>query len=324
MAVSVKLVFPPLDFTALAFGLTIFMILLEILFSYHQYSKILKVLTLSLLAYVITGIVIKPDWVQVLKSLSLPNVRFDSSYIAAMVGVMGTTISPYLFFWQTSEEVEEREDRGLPKAHQSLATHTEIKHMRLDTFTGMALANIAFLFIVITTAFVLNKNGITNIETAEQAALALKPMFVSLMGAQAGYAAFIMFALGMLGVGLLAVPVLAGSSAYGISELFKWNEGLSKKFGQARGFYLVIIISMIIGLLMNFIGISPIKALYFAAIVNGTIAPVLLFFIFKIGRDKEIMGEHTNPRWVNIFGTAATLLMGIAAIVLIVMLALGL
>jgi Mn2+/Fe2+ NRAMP family transporter len=234
------------------------------------------------------------------------------------VAVMGTTISPYLFFWQASEEVEEEKDKAKTQTHvvhHKLALKREIKEMRKDTYIGMSYANVVFLFIVITTAFVLNKNGITNIESASQAASALKPL--------AGDLAYLLFTIGIFGVGLLAVPVLAGSSAYGISELFKWHEGLSKKFSQARGFYIVIIISMLVGLLMNFAGINPIKALYWAAIVNGIISPILMIFIFILGRDKKIMGDNTNPRWVNIWGIIGTLLMGISAITLFVLLALG-
>jgi Mn2+/Fe2+ NRAMP family transporter len=182
--------------------------------------------------------------------------------------------------------------------------------MHKDTYAGMTIANVVFLFIVITTAFVLNKNGITNVDSAEKAALALKPL--------AGNLAYLLFTVGIFGVGLLAVPVLAGASAYAFAELFKWKEGLNTKFTQAKGFYGVIIASMLVGLLMNFVGINPIKALYYAAIVNGTIAPILMFFIFKIGRDKKIMGEFTNPYWVNFWGYLATALMGISAIALII------
>jgi Mn2+/Fe2+ NRAMP family transporter len=228
-----------------------------------------------------------------------------------MVAVMGTTISPYLFFWQTSEEVEEERDKKILADHHKIAIRHEISDMRKDTLIGMSYANIVFLFIVIATAFVLFNNDIHNIESAEQAALALKPL--------AGNAAYLLFTIGIFGVGLLAVPVLAGSSAYAIAEVFKWHEGLYKKYSHAKGFYGVIMVSLLIGLAMNFLGINPIKALYFAAIVNGVTAPILLYYIFKIGRDKKIMGEFVNPRWVNLWGTITVLLMGGASIVLLLM-----
>jgi len=305
----------PINFYVGAIVLTLGMLLLEVLLPYHKYAKVLKWLTLSLAAYIITGFIIRPDWVEVLRSMAIPHISLNTAFLAAMVAVMGTTITPYLFFWQASEEVEEERDNGTLSDHTKIATSHEISEMRKDTFIGMALANVVFLFIIITTAFVLYDNGITNIDSAQQAALALKPF--------AGDLASLLFTIGIFGVGLLAVPVLAGASAYAIAELFKWREGLNRKYSKAKGFYGVIIASMLVGLAMNFIGINPIKALYFAAIVNGTIAPILMFFIFKIGRDKKIMGTFTSPRWVNIWGAIATVLMGASAILLIVFSLLG-
>lgn len=305
----------PVNFVVGAIALTAFMLFLEVKFSYHRYAKILKWLTVSLFAYVVTAIVIRPDWGAVLRSLVVPSITFDTGFIMTMVAVMGTTISPYLFFWQASEEVEDCEDKGLKLAHHRLATKREIKEMRRDTFSGMAFANVIFLAIVVTTAFVFHANGITNINSASEAAAALEPL--------AGDWASLLFTIGIFGVGLLAVPVLAGSSAYAIAELFSWHEGLSKKYTKARGFYGVIIGSMIVGLAINFIGINPIKALYYSAVVNGIGAPILMFFIFSLGRRKDVMGEFTNPRWVNIWGFIATALMGISAVLLIVFMALG-
>lgn len=305
----------PVNFILGSVFLTIAMLMLEVLFPYHKYAKILKWLTVSLFAYIITGIIIHPDWLAVGTSMVIPKIIFDTSFLAALVAVMGTTISPYLFFWQASEEVEEERDKGVLADHHKLAYRNEIKAMRKDTFTGMAYANVVFLFIVITTAFVLHANGITHIDSAAEAALALKPL--------AGELAYLLFAVGIFGVGLLAVPVLAGSSAYAISEILGWKEGLNKKFGKARGFYGVIIVSMIVGLLINFIGINPIKALYYSAIVNGLASPILMYFIFRIGRNKKVMGEFTSPRWVNFWGYIATALMGVSAIALIVFSLLG-
>ncbi|MCL4386932.1 MAG: divalent metal cation transporter [Patescibacteria group bacterium] len=311
MVASLQLL-APFNFYYGAILLTLFMIALEIGFSYHRYAKILKWLTLSLFAYIITGFVIRPDWGMVLKSIVIPHFSLNAGFFAALVAVMGTTISPYLFFWQASEEVEEKKDKGILSEHHKLALDREIKEMRKDTYTGMSLANLVFLFIVITTAFALHNHGILNINTAAEAAAALKPL--------AGDFAALLFTVGIVGVGLLAVPVLAGSSAYAIAELFKWKEGLSEKYSKAKGFYGVIIWSMVIGMIMNFAGINPIKALYYAAIINGIVSPVLMFFIFKLGNDKKVMGSFKSPRWVNIWGYLATGFMGIAAIILIVFL----
>jgi NRAMP (natural resistance-associated macrophage protein)-like metal ion transporter len=314
MVASLQLLVP-INFIAGVAGLTIAITAIEILVPYHRYSRILKWLTASLAAYIITGFIIKPDWWAVLRSLAIPRIQFNAGFLAAMVAVMGTTITPYLFFWQASEEVEqERDEDELGDFRTPALTH-EIREMRKDTYTGMALANVVFLFIIVTTAFVLHDNGITNVDSAQKAAMALKPL--------AGDLAALLFTVGIFGVGLLAVPVLAGASAYAVAELFKWHEGLSKRFGAARGFYWVIIASMLAGMLLNLVGINPIKALYYAAIVNGTIAPILMFFIFRIGRDEKVMGRFTSPGWVNVWGWVVTVLMGGSAIALFVFAALG-
>lgn len=290
-------------------------ILLEVFVKYHQYAKILKWLLLSLFAYVVTAIIIKPNIVEVLSSLAIPKIEFGLEYVMAIVAVLGTTISPYLFFWQSSQEVEEEKENHLFGEHKAAIVREEIHEMRKDTISGMSIANLVFLFIVITTAFVLFKNGIMDIETAEDAASALKPL--------AGEFASFLFTLGIIGTGLLAIPVLAGASAYAISELFKWKEGLSLSIKKAHGFYGVIILSTFVGLLMNVIGINPIKALYYAAIINGLVASVLLVFIFSIGNDKKIMGSHTNPLWVKVFGTITVIFMGLSSLTLIATFILG-
>jgi Mn2+/Fe2+ NRAMP family transporter len=314
MVASLKLVIP-LNFVLGVVVLTVCVTALEILLPYHRYSRILKWLTVSLLAYIATGFIIRPNWFAVLRSAAVPHVQLNASFLAAMVAVMGTTITPYLFFWQASEEVEEEQDAGEIGDFEAAALTHEIGEMRKDTYAGMALANVVFLFIIVTTAFVLHDNGITNVDSAAKAAEALKPL--------AGNFASLLFTVGIFGVGLLAVPVLAGASAYAVAELFEWHEGLSERFDRARGFYWVIIASMAAGLLLNLIGINPIKALYYAAIVNGVIAPVLMYFIFRIGRDKEVMGAFTNPRWVNVWGWVVTLLMGGSAVALFAFMALG-
>jgi Mn2+/Fe2+ NRAMP family transporter len=311
MAASLQLLVP-VSFYVATIGLTALMLGLEIFVPYRRYSRVLKWLTVSLLAYVIAGFIVRPDWLQVFRSLVIPKIEFNAAFIAALVAIMGTTISPYLFFWQTSEEVEEEQVKHaeLP-IHHRLAMGHEIKAMRRDTLTGMSVANIVFLFIIITTATVLFRNGITNITSPQQAAAALRPV--------AGRFASLLFTAGIVGTGLLAVPVLAGSSAYALAELLKWSEGLSKRYSKARGFYGIIIVSMVVGFSITAVGVNPIRALYYAAILNGIAAPFLMFFIFRLGRDPKVMHDFTNPRWVNIWGTIATVLMGGAALVLIVL-----
>ena len=314
MVASFRLIVP-VNFVVGVVILTVGMTALEILVPYHRYSRVLKWLTASLAAYIITGFIIRPDWFAVLRSLAVPRIQLNAGFLAAMVAVMGTTITPYLFFWQASEEVEQELDEGEIGDFRSVAITHEIGEMRKDTYMGMALANIVFLFIVVTTAFVLHDHGITNVDSAQKAASALKPL--------AGNFASVLFTVGIFGVGLLAVPVLAGASAYAVAEVFDWHEGLSERFDRARGFYWVIIASMGAGLLLNLVGINPIKALYYAAIVNGVIAPVLMYFIFRVGRDKTVMGKFTNPGWINFWGWVVTLLMGGSAIALFAFMALG-
>jgi NRAMP (natural resistance-associated macrophage protein)-like metal ion transporter len=305
----------PMNFLAGVVGLTIAMTALEILVPYHRYAPILKWLTVSLLAYVVTAVVIKPDWWLVLRSSVVPSVQFNVGFLAAAVAVMGTTITPYCFFWQASQETEQTRDEGALGDFRNAVLTQEISTMRKDTFVGMAWSNVVMLFIIVTTAFVLHDHGIINIDSAAKAAMALRPL--------AGSFASLLFTVGIFGVGLLAVPVMAGASAYAVAELFRFNEGLSKKFKDAKGFYWVIVASMFVGMTLNFIGINPIKALYWAAILNGITAPILMFFIFRIGNDEGIMGRFTSPRWVNIFGWIATALMGAGAIALVAFLVLG-
>jgi Mn2+/Fe2+ NRAMP family transporter len=287
-------------------------ILLEVFIGYHIYVKILKWLTISVFAYVITGIIIHPDWLAVAKEAIVPHIIFNREYIFAMIAVFGTTITPYLFFWQASEEVEENKlaHQFISKGDKSFSLRERIVKMRTDVGAGMILANMVFFFIVLTTAQVLFKNGIQNIDSAEQAALALKPL--------AGNYAFILFAAGIIGTGLLAVPVLAGSGAYALSEIMKWQEGLELKFSQARKFYLVIIMSIVVGLALNLFHINPIAALYYAAFINGIIALPLLAVIMIIGDNKEIMGAETHPLWIKIFGWLSVVFMCAAIVALVV------
>ena len=295
-------------FGAIAFAALI--ILVEIFVCYHDYVKILKWLTISVFAYIITGFIINPAWREVFQNAFIPNITFSSEYLFAMIAVFGTSITPYLFFWQASEEVEENKLLKL-KIFNHGSVHHRLRRMRTDVYTGMLLANIVFFFIVVTTAQVLFKNGITNIGSAEEAALALKPL--------AGNYAYLLFALGIIGTGLLAIPILAGSGAYALAEIMKWHEGLEKKFSRARGFYVVITVSIIVGLALNFFHINPITALYYSAYINGIIALPLMISIMIVGDDKKIMGSEINPGWVRVFGWMAVAFMICAVIASIIL-----
>lgn len=286
---------------AIVFAIVI--ILIEVLVRYQTYVKVLKWLTVSVFAYIVTGIIIHPDWWAILKQSFIPEIHFDGAYFFAMIAVFGTSITPYLFFWQTSEEVEENKLLGRKKCNGTKMCD-RISHMRTDVNTGMILANVVFFFIVLTTAQVLFKNGVTSIESAQQAAEALRPL--------AGDYAYLLFAVGIIGTGLLAIPILAGSGAYALAELMKWKEGLGEKFSHARGFYIVIIVSILLGLALNFFHINPIKALYYAAFLNGIIAVPLLVIIMLVGDNVMIMGEERNPKWVRFFGWLSVILMVVA------------
>ncbi|KKR17798.1 MAG: Natural resistance-associated macrophage protein [candidate division CPR2 bacterium GW2011_GWC1_41_48] len=309
MTSSTRLLIPNVNFTLILIAYTVIVLLLVLFVRYHTYSKILKFLVISLGAYIATGIITRPDWSMVLKSALIPQIQFNKDFLMAMVAVMGTTITPYLFFWQTSEEVEEHIEKHLDVKRSKKVELAELADMREDVFAGMGLANLVFFFIIVTTASVLFTNGITNIETAQDAAMALRPL--------AGDHAYLLFATGIIATGFLSIPVLAGSVAYAVSETFDWNEGLYHKFKEAKGFYGIIILATIVGLIINYIGISPFKALIYAAVVNGIIAPILLFTIMVISNDKKIMGDFVNSRTSNFFGWLATILMGAAAATLI-------
>jgi NRAMP (natural resistance-associated macrophage protein)-like metal ion transporter len=279
-------------------------ILFEVFIGYHVYAKFLKWLAVSVLAYVVAGIIIHPDWLAIFKNAFIPRISWDSDYIFAMIAVFGTSITPYLFFWQASEEVEENKIGHKLFFKDKKTMHDRISRMRTDVKTGMILANVVFFFIVLTTAQLLFKNGITEIGSPQEAAMALKPL--------AGNGAYLLFAFGIIGTGLLAVPVLAGSGAYALAEIMKWREGLDLKYSRARGFYMVIVLSILVGLSLNFFGINPIQALYWAAYLNGIIALPLLVIIMVVGNDKKIMGSETHPLWVKIFGWLAVIFMTLA------------
>ena len=293
--------------------LSIVSILLQIFVPYPVYAKFLKYLTFALFSYIITALIVTKDWRNLLYSAFTPELSLSKEYIMNLVAILGTTISPYLFFWQADEEVEEEIEQGKIKAFgigKPKINRTDIYNMRIDTTFGMFFSNMIMFFIVATAALTLHENGIYQIETADQAATALKPF--------AGDFAYLMFALGIIGTGLLAVPVLAGSASYAISEAFHWNAGLSKKFNRAKGFYIIIIFSVLIGIFLNFLDIMPFTLLYYSAILNGIVAPPLMVMILLISNNKKIMGKYTNSAVSNILGWGITILMFVAGLSLFI------
>ncbi len=310
MAASAQLLFglPVLLWLAV---MTLLTASLEIFIPYKQYAKVLRVLTLTLFAYVIGAFFTTQDWGQVLRNTIIPTLHFDRQYLFILVAVLGTTITPYLFFWQANQEVEEEIDEGkVTETQRKGVSKTELKWMRTDVISGSFFSNIVFWFIVITTASALNQSGITNIDSAPKAAEALRPL--------AGDFAYVLFSVGIIGTGLLAVPILAGSAAYAVSETFKFREGLSLKLREAPAFYGVIALATLIGGAINLIGINPISALYYAAVLNGIVAPLLLFMIMLMSNNRKIMQNQTNGRTSNILGWIATIAMGIAAVALLI------
>jgi NRAMP (natural resistance-associated macrophage protein)-like metal ion transporter len=269
---------------------TIIIIGLEVWVSYKTYAKVLKWLALALLAYPATALIVREPWGQILRATIVPHIEFTFAFLFIITGVFGTTISPYMFFWQASQEVEEEIAHTVPTdgAGKPTLPLDYITDMRVDTTAGMIAAELAQWFIIMTTATVLFSHGVTNIATAADAAKALEPLVRSFPNS--GQLAKDLFAVGVVGLGLLAIPVLAGSSSYALSEAMNWKEGLSRKFGDARGFYGVIIVSTAAGFAMNFMGIDPIKALVFTAVFNGVAAVPLLYLIARINGDEAILG----------------------------------
>lgn len=307
MAAGVQLLFPKLSFTFLVVAFTVLMLGLQIFMPYQRYAKYLKWLALILLAYIFSAILAHLNWSTILHSAFIPHLTGTKEQVLLICAILGTTISPYLFFWQTSQEVEEEIIQGKTTIASRKGTDlAAVKKMRVDVWSGMFLSNLVMFFIIAACAAVLYPQGITNIATASQAAEALRPF--------AGNATFFLFAIGIIGTGMLAIPVLAGSSSYAIAESLHKPGSLGKKLKQARAFYGVIIISMLLGLGMNFIGINPIKALIYSAIANGIVAPVVLVLIVLISSNKKIMGEWVNGRITKVIGWSTVGLMSIAGV----------
>lgn len=316
MAASTRLVVPGVSFAVLAVGFAVVMLLLEVFVAYRTYVRILKWLALALFSYFITAFLIKVDWPQVLASTFVPHIEFSKDFLYIIVAIFGTTISPYLFFWQTSEVVEDEiaahrlaQRGGVPKL-----TKPYLKRLRIDTAVGMLFSNVTAWFIIVVGAVVLGAHGVTNINSAADAARALEPLVSGFPNA--GLLAKLIFATGVIGIGLMSVPVLAGSSSYAISETFNWREGLFRKFKQARGFYFVIIVGTLVGLSFNFIGLDPIKALIFTAVFNGLAAVPLIFFIARVSGREDVMGEHKSGGWSKLGLWTAFVVMAVAAVAL--------
>ena len=302
-----NLLFPSIQATYFSVFFTILLLILIIYLPYQKIAAVLKYLCVVLLVYLVVPFLYKQDWLVILKHTFIPTIKFDINFISILVAILGTTISPYLFFWQATMEVEDRKH----KKKQLVVNKRIMKSMKQDVDFGMLFSNLVMFFLILTAGTVLFKGGIRQIDTVEQAAGALKPL--------AGNSAYLLFAIGVIGTGLLAIPVLSGSLSYIIAETFGWEEGLDKKFHEAKGFYIIIAISLLLGLSLNYIGVSPIKALIYSAILYGLTAPVIIAIILHISNNKKIMGEFTNAKTSNIFGFTTLILMTIAAVVLVYM-----
>lgn len=309
MAAAVKLLIP-LNFAFLTLAFTAIVLTLEIFASYKVYANILKWLALALLSYPITVLIVHQPWMTLLKSTFIPHFEFSFAFLFIITGVLGTTISPYMFFWQASEEVEEEKEKHIRRVDgKPVVTHHFIRNLRFDNALGMIASEIGTWSIIVVGATVLSAHGITNIQTSADAARALQPLVHSFPNA--GFWAKFIFAVGIVGLGLLSVPVLSGSASYAVAEAFSWKEGFNLKLKRAHGFYGVITIATMIGLLINFIGINPVQALVFTAVINGVVAVPLLFLIARIASNSHIMGEFVSGWlskslvWITFFGMGA-------------------
>ena len=310
IAAAIALLLPiPFAFLIVLVGAAI--LALQILGSYKVIERCFKWLTLGLLAYIGSALFAHPDWTAVLMSTFIPHLSFDPAYVATLVAIFGTTISPYMFFWQPSEEVEEEIDKHrLTQQQPQGATDADLKGAGWDTRIGMFFSNVVMYFIILATGATLFQNGDhTQITSAAQAAQALRPL--------AGDAAALLLAIGLIGSGFLAVPVLTGSSAYAVAEAHGWKHGLNCKFADAPGFYGVIIVGMLFGVVFNFIGFNPITALFWTAVLNGFLAPPLLVLVMLVANDRQVMGKRKNGSGLNFVGWGTTIVMSAAAIGLV-------
>ena len=299
-----NLLFPKIHAIFFSVGFTVLLLIVIIFLPYQKIASVLKYLCMVLLVYFIVPFLYKQNLMVILKGTFIPTIKFDKNYISILVAILGTTISPYLFFWQATMEVEDIKNKKILVLNKKI-----MEEMKTDVDFGMLFSNLVMFFIILTTGTVLFNGGIHQIDTVEQAAQALKPL--------AGNFAYLLFAVGVIGTGLLAIPVLSGSLSYIISETFGWKQGLDKKFHEAKAFYIVIAISLILGLLMTKLGISPVKALIYSAILYGLTAPVLIAIILHIANNKKVMGTYTNGKLSNILGFATLILMTFTAVVML-------
>ncbi len=307
MGAAAKLMLPgpPALFIVLAGGISLTM---QILIPYSSYVKYLKWLTLALFSYVITAIILhEPSW-KAIHATILPNFSLHREFLTALIAILGTTISPYLFFWQASEEVEDvtLDAKEKPLKNSPAQAPAQLQRIRFDTLLGMAFSNLVAFFIILTAASTLYSHGLRDIQTADQAARALQPL--------AGQFASSIFTIGIIGTGLLAVPVLAGSAAYAVSEVFQWTASLEEKPRRAVGFYATIGVATFIGLLLNFIHLNPIKALFYSAVLNGVVAGPVMAFMMLLARNPKVMGKFTLPRALHIMGWVATVVMVLVSV----------
>jgi Mn2+/Fe2+ NRAMP family transporter len=290
------------------FFFSVVSLLLQMYVPYTKYVNYLKWLTVALFAYVLTAFVAHVDWGHALHATILPSLYFNGRYFTTLIAVLGTTISPYLFFWQASEEAEDVRDNRKEHALKwaPWQAQEQFERIRVDTVVGMGFSNLVALFIILTTAATLHVAGITDIQTSAEAAKALEPL--------AGRFAFVLFALGIIGTGLLAVPVLAGSAAYGVAEAFKWRASLERRPREARRFYGVLAVATLIGLALNFVGINPIRALFWSAVLNGIVSVPLMVVTMLMAANPKVMGQFTLPRGLKAVGWIATLVMLAASV----------
>jgi NRAMP (natural resistance-associated macrophage protein)-like metal ion transporter len=300
----------PIPIALLIVPIALIIVSLQIWGSYRLIARTFKWLTLALVAYIGSAFFAKPDAVAVLKATFIPRLSFDATFLTMLVAILGTTISPYLFFWQADQEVEEEISFGrVTRAQRRGASDAEMKYAAFDVTIGMLFSNVVMYFIILATAATLFKAGKTNIQSATDAAQALKPL--------AGKGAAALLALGLIGTGFLAVPVLTGSSAYAVTQAFGGKYGFNQKARHAKLFYGVIVISTLVGILINFVGINPFRALFLAAVINGFMAPPLLVVIMLIANNRKVMKDRVNGRWTNILGWTTTLVMFAAAVALV-------
>jgi NRAMP (natural resistance-associated macrophage protein)-like metal ion transporter len=278
--------------------------------SYRQIARIFKWLTLVLFAYVAAAIMAHPDWSRVIVETVVPHLEWNTKYIATFVAILGTTISPYLFFWQVAQEVEEERSMGRKtiRARRG-ATNDELKAARNDVLTGMILAGVVMYFIILTTGATLYEQGHRDIETAREAADALRPL--------AGNAAYLLFTIGLVGTGMLGIPALAGSAAYAVAEAMHWRGSLDDRPKVAKKFYGVLAVAVFVGLSLNFLKLNAVRMLFYAAVINGVLAPPLIVLVTMLTSDKKVMGERTNPTWLKVIGWGTALVMTAATVAMV-------